>query len=182
MIKTCICCGSEFKTVPSEIGKYCSVGCHHKHRPKLAMRHTNDGKKICATCSKKLPFSSFSKNVSTPDNLSRYCRECCAVRKKKHKKIERNGVLKRNYGITLDDYNEILIKQNHVCAICGGEETLIIKGKNRDLAVDHNHETGKVRGLLCSKCNTAIGFFNEDIRIIKTAIRYIKDDGFLEAA
>jgi len=80
--------------------------------------------------------------------------------------------LKALYGLTVEQYNEIFDQQRGECAICGKHQTELTKG----LAVDHNHETGKVRGLLCSYCNTAIGSFKESIGTMKKAIEYIKTD------
>lgn len=65
---------------------------------------------------------------------------------RKHAEYQRNRSLVKNYGITVDQYNELLFKQNGVCAICKGID------KHR-LAVDHDHTTGEVRGLLCIRCN-----------------------------
>jgi len=74
----------------------------------------------------------------------------------------------RLYGITWNDYEQMLDEQNGVCAICGSENK-----SGKKLYVDHDHYTGKVRGLLCVKCNGGLGFFNDDINIIESARRYI---------
>jgi hypothetical protein len=63
---------------------------------------------------------------------------------------------KRNYGLTPKAYAAMLAAQQHRCAICGEPERVRIRGKVRALAVDHNHETGHVRGLLCARCNRAL--------------------------
>lgn len=77
--------------------------------------------------------------------------------------------LRKAFGITLDEYNNILKIQNDVCAIC----RLKCKSGHR-LAVDHNHTTGKIRGLLCSNCNRGLGYFKENIENLKEGIKYIK--------
>lgn len=84
--------------------------------------------------------------------------------------------LKSRYGITPEQYNEMLIIQNNCCAICGNEETAINVGTNKiqKLAVDHCHRTGKVRGLLCQDCNRGIGKFHDDISRLKKAIEYLE--------
>jgi len=82
------------------------------------------------------------------------------------KKVARNNSLKRKYGITHDAYNMLYERQEGKCAICGNPENL--------LHVDHNHTTGKVRGLLCNNCNGGIGFLNDDIKILEQAIKYLK--------
>ena len=87
----------------------------------------------------------------------------------------KNGHLKRNYKITIEKYNEMLLSQNMCCAICLQEEKSLDnrKNKSRDLAVDHCHETGKVRGLLCWQCNTSLGKFKDSIEILQRAIDYL---------
>jgi hypothetical protein len=92
----------------------------------------------------------------------------------------KNNHLKKMYGVDLDWYNTQSKKQNHLCAICGQPENAIIHGKKISLAVDHCHDTGKVRGLLCRKCNNAIGAFKHDKYIIQQAIKYLEDSNFLE--
>jgi hypothetical protein len=75
----------------------------------------------------------------------------------------------RKYGITPDEYMQLLSHQNDTCAICG-------RGSNgkRKLFVDHCHNTGTVRGLLCTKCNTVIGMANDSLEIIRRAVKYLE--------
>lgn len=83
--------------------------------------------------------------------------------------------LRATFGISLDEYNRMHEVQAGLCDICGKPETRKShKGKTRILAVDHCHDTGKVRGLLCSHCNQGIGFMNHDIDILTRAIDYLK--------
>ena len=116
------------------------------------------------------------------------CVECQASRDRSHGKrrkyTRRNAVtlrtenrtyvLQRKYGIDLEFYRYLLEKQNGVCALCGKPETTIRHGKIIGLAVDHDHVTGKVRGLLCRKCNVSLGFFGDDIERLEKAIAYLK--------
>ena len=81
--------------------------------------------------------------------------------------------LKRNYGVTLEWYQNQLSKQNNVCAICKQPEKAVIKGRVISMSVDHCHQTGKVRGLLCTKCNRGIGLFCDNPKFLKSAIRYL---------
>jgi hypothetical protein len=78
------------------------------------------------------------------------------------------------YGLTIDDYESLLKKQNYKCAICGSDNTKS-KISNR-FYVDHDHETGKIRGLLCSNCNFALGHFNDNIDILLKAISYLEEN------
>ncbi|WP_422649574.1 endonuclease VII domain-containing protein [Cupriavidus sp. H18C1] len=80
----------------------------------------------------------------------------------------------RSYGIDYDRYISLLNEQGHVCALCGGEGFLM-KGCHRvKLVVDHCHQTGRVRGLLCHNCNRALGLLQDDPAILRAAIDYLK--------
>jgi len=82
--------------------------------------------------------------------------------------------LKKNYGVTLQWYAETFAKQNCVCAICAKPETTQIRNKTIAMAVDHCHTTGKVRGLLCTQCNRALGLFGDDPAALQAAIGYLE--------
>lgn len=83
--------------------------------------------------------------------------------------------LANRYGITLQEYDSMLEAQNGVCAICGKDETRTDHrtGKPQKLSVDHNHSSGKNRGLLCDACNKVIGQFAEDSRRFRKAAEYL---------
>ena len=91
-------------------------------------------------------------------------------------KKNRARITARRYGLSIEDYNNLLIKQHGVCAICFKPETTIHGTSKRvqPLAIDHNKETGKVRGLLCSKCNTAIGLLDESCERAQALIAYLE--------
>ena len=88
------------------------------------------------------------------------------------------------YGITLSQYVGLLSLQKGFCAICGEPEKTERNGKLKRLAVDHCHETGIIRGLLCQKCNTAIGSLDHNIEILNKAIEYLEnyDENLLDKA
>ena len=89
----------------------------------------------------------------------------------------KSSELKSSYGITIDDYETLLKNQNHACAICDGKEGSVqANGKPFSLAVDHNHETNKVRGLLCSHCNRGLGLFQDSILRLRSAINYLEEN------
>lgn len=89
------------------------------------------------------------------------------------KRYDRSSKLKYAYGITLSDYNAMLNAQGGVCAICKQP----CKTRRR-LAVDHNHVTGKVRGLLCNACNNELGRFVDSSEILKAALDYINEENY----
>lgn len=83
------------------------------------------------------------------------------------KESRRREKLKRLYSITAEQYNQFFVKQKGVCVICN-------KKDSKSLSVDHDHRTGKVRGLLCQKCNTGIGMFEDNINLLKQGIKYLR--------
>ncbi len=85
------------------------------------------------------------------------------------------SVIKAKYGITLDEYEAKLASQDNKCALCGKFE--VIKG--RRLAIDHSHETGQIRDLLCSLCNKGLGLFQEDPTILLKAVEYLRKWGIV---
>lgn len=84
----------------------------------------------------------------------------------------KNADLKKMFGITLDDYNKMREDQKCSCKICGKHED----EERQALVVDHSHDTGKVRGLLCSNCNRALGMFKDDITVLQKAIKYLQEN------
>lgn len=85
----------------------------------------------------------------------------------------RKNRLRYVYGITVEQYNEMLERQGGLCAVCREEETRTMKGTVKALAVDHDHETGAVRGLLCHDCNTGLGMFGDDPGRLLAATDYL---------
>lgn len=85
----------------------------------------------------------------------------------------RNCALQSKYNFTLKEYNQLFQQQNGRCAICRKPETASNQYGIRVLAVDHNHKTGKVRALLCDRCNRMIGFAKENKDILQKAIKYL---------
>ena len=84
----------------------------------------------------------------------------------------RNYQLMKNYGITSEDYDRMLEEQGGVCAICKSPNT---NYRSKYFVVDHDHDTGAVRGLLCHKCNIVLGQANDDITILTNAAEYIRN-------
>lgn len=89
---------------------------------------------------------------------------------------QKNSDLKKRFGINLDTFQHMQNEQNYVCAICGNPETTVDNRSNttRELAVDHCHTTGKIRGLLCRGCNQGLGNFRDNITYLKKAITYLE--------
>ena len=137
--------------------------------------------KTCPRCKLNLDVSCFQKNKASKDGLQYHCKSCrkeidsrpehrAQHRKRYHENKDQylDDTYKRKYGITLEEYNMLLGKQKNVCAICSE-----VCSSKRRLAVDHNHETGAVRGLLCSNCNRGLGLFKDKIDRLNKAIEYL---------
>ena len=96
-------------------------------------------------------------------------------RRRNNRRYTKNSNLKRNYGITIDDYEAKLLAQGGKCVICGATHTA---GKRSEmLCVDHCHEGGQLRDLLCKPCNTGLGCFGDDIGRLLAAVEYLKRHG-----
>lgn len=86
----------------------------------------------------------------------------------------------QRYGLTVDDVLDMEKRQENVCALCGEPETVLgPNGKVKSLSIDHCHETGVVRGLLCNNCNRGIGFMRDNPDLLRRAADYIESEGVL---
>lgn len=139
--------------------------------------------KICTRCKTEHPATYFYKGMYE-------CKDCSRERHKKwradnrerHNELCRNWhradpirsrthELKKKFGITHDDYLKMLKDQGGKCLICGNESA----GDRAHFSVDHNHNTGKIRGLLCTKCNRGLGCFNDSLVLMRKAVRYLEE-------
>ncbi len=111
-------------------------------------------------CQRGHPFDDKNTHVyrDKSGRLRRVCRRCAKMR---------NPFRQRLYGLSADEYAELVADQNNVCAICGQPSA------ERALAVDHDHSSGDVRGLLCAPCNTGLGVFRDDPLLLRKAISYL---------
>jgi DNA-directed RNA polymerase subunit RPC12/RpoP len=136
--------------------------CENKRRYKNLKNHPMFGKKHTKTSKNKM-----SKNHADRFGKNNPCYIHGKTNTKEYRKIY---ALKTKFGITKDEYIELLHKQNYRCAICGIKQHKL----SRNLAIDHNHKTGKIRGLLCMECNLLLGKAKENFKILIKAIRYLK--------
>lgn len=156
---------------------------------------------VCCRCKKSKPISEFTPRHDRPRGYHYNCKECARAERKNPRYRKLNNIrtkeyLKRlretdpekyyqkcrksnlkKYNLTIEEYDSLLQKQNGVCAICGKPpEDSCKKSKYSDdikLHIDHDHETGRVRGLLCTKCNFGIGSFSDDIDLMLDAVYYV---------
>ena len=125
----------------------------------------------CNKCNEILPVTDFHIKADKNTNHYRFnspCKFCANLnRNKNYYKAHR---LKIKYNLSQEEYDLKLKEQNYSCAICDIHKD----DYSKEFSVDHCHKTGKVRSLLCTQCNSGIGFFRENITVMKKAIQYIK--------
>lgn len=124
----------------------------------------------CSACHETKPLETgFYGEAKDPQGRQRTCKRCVSAyarnRRRDQADLLRDQYLRREYGISLGEYLEMLRGQNGVCAVCGDD------GK---LHVDHDHETGRVRGLLCGSCNRALGLLKDNVDSLSRAIDYLR--------
>lgn len=90
----------------------------------------------------------------------------------RYKRLDRFHAIKRLYGLTSDEYTNLFETQRGRCAIC--DVVFVDAHKSHRAVVDHNHDTGEVRALLCAKCNLGLGAFGDDARVLQSAADYLK--------
>lgn len=134
---------------------------------------------ICAKCNQSKPPSEFHRDKTIPRGFKHSCKECVnEQRRGRYSDRNRRDHLKSKYGITPEEYEALVEKQKGLCAICN-ESGLSRSGggrakKSSPLFVDHDHVTEEVRGLLCHKCNVAIGLMLDDPQRLERAAAYIR--------
>ena len=122
--------------------------------------------KRCIQCGLTKDESEFHRCATRKDGLHPYCKECRHDRYK----LRYAKYLEETYGVS---YKVLYDLQDGMCAICGKMDD----PQGRDFAMDHDHKTGKLRGLLCSHCNIALGYFEDDIDRLQSAIDYLTSKG-----
>lgn len=142
---------------------------------------------ICSKCKNPKDLSCFSLDNRKKLGHRKTCRPCAAIQFKKYRernyeqlKIKVNTYKQtyklQEYNLSPIDYQNLIDKQSNKCAICHQPEKIpkIAGGPIRNLAIDHDHSTGKVRGLLCYRCNVSLGLLGENLTILTNMISYIK--------
>lgn len=201
--RICTKCGldkplSDFHAAPR--GKYgrkaqCKA-CDHAHRVALRSATPRERKpmgptpadrdlpKRCTRCGAEKPHSEFGISRKASGNsvavYRSHCKECnsTAAQQWYWENVDRAATNRRRqqlakYGLTLESYGKILAEQGGVCAICGTDKN----SGGHMFVVDHDHALGHVRGLLCHKCNRAIGLLGDDVDLLKRAIGYLEREG-----
>lgn len=131
-------------------------------------------KRICTKCGVEKPLFGFSKQRGKHRSICKDCNSKYAMSKPIRDR-RRATMMKNRYNFTIDEYNEMWEKQQGLCVVCNQPETTKHQtGVTRNLGVDHDHLTGKVRGLLCQQCNKALGDVDDSIEKLEALIEYLK--------
>ena len=130
--------------------------------------------KTCTKCKQQKLFSEFGKRYDYPSKLLSWCNDCERDRKREaarkrfsNPEARAKESLRQKlwvHGLTEAQYRDLQDQHGGRCAICSSDEPL---------RIDHDHKTGKVRGLLCHHCNVALGHFNDSVQLIEKAIEYL---------
>ena len=129
--------------------------------------------KQCSSCKQHLPINEFSPDKGKKSGLSSQCKTCRRLRySTRYNKTYRDTRLKTLYNLNFGDYEIMFANQNGKCKICSSSDT----GRgDKWLVVDHCHQSGKIRGLLCNTCNRALGLFKDNIQTLEKALSYLND-------
>lgn len=142
------------------ITEYCNTTTGYKH-------HLAKKEKACEPCLRANRAATNRFRMKNPERVRAYSRPSPELARKMH--------LRNKFGITVEEYQEMYDAQKGLCCICRLPETSIWRGKVIQLAVDHDHQSGKVRSLLCKNCNVGLGAFKDDIVNMYMAIKYLKE-------
>lgn len=146
----------------------------------------NFPQKQCPKCGETKLISAFSNSRGRKDGKQVYYKPCKAADNKEwgdknpeyykkwrgdNKDKIKSSQLKRIYGISLEDYSVLLEEQENKCKVCGKHEV----DHHQSLHVDHDHNTGEIRGLLCTNCNIGLGYFKDNLTSLSNAIQYLRN-------
>lgn len=132
--------------------------------------------RVCTTCKVSKKLTEFHKHKKCKYGVNSVCKICDSIEsrnwREKNKELiptkKRNYLMKARYGTTVENYELMFQRQGGICLICK-------KSQKRRLDVDHSHKTGKIRGLLCRRCNIALGLLDDNVSIIKNLINYLEE-------
>lgn len=138
--------------------------------------------KRCPRCRSHKLTTEFSKNRRRGDGLQYHCKKCCGELAKLRASDRRAGYRTahyriKKYGVDEETFDAMVESQGGGCAICGRKPEDFVGDRFRTLCVDHDHNTGVIRGVLCQRCNRGLGMFDDDPGRMKTAAKYLRESG-----
>lgn len=126
--------------------------------------------KICCVCKESKPLKEFGSHRGRNDGKQTYCRLCS-------KEFQTKWYYKRKYGISLEELDSLITKQDYRCLICVNKvEFVKYRNIGQSAVLDHCHSSGKIRGILCGSCNTGLGSFKDNITSLQNAIKYLQSN------
>lgn len=142
----------------------------------MEMNSTKRLEKSCSRCKMIKPYEDFSTHPRYKSGRQSNCRKCSnennriwGAANRDKKRLSELKFRVKSFGLTLEELNDRIVKQDNKCAICKNSQP-----DGKMLAIDHDHITGQVRDLLCSFCNTGLGLFRDNEAYLKKAAKYIK--------
>jgi len=141
---------------------------------KAVMLDIAQGFKVCSICSIRKPLAEFHKKSNSPNGYKAECGTCAKARwqdwadknRETLRESDRRRHYQREYGLSKPEAGQLVESRQGTCQICK---------TNCQIVIDHNHATGQIRGLLCSKCNSILGFAADRVEILEAAIQYLKE-------
>ena len=157
----------------------------------MLVASSTDTLRRCCRCRGFFTVDQFYRRKNSSDGRHSWCVRCCrsyksavGQRRKRQarrklqaveiRQAENRDVVLRRYGLTLDDYQQLLDAQRGLCGICRQPETAMRNGRPMNLAVDHCHKTSRIRGLLCLRCNNVLGHAGDRVEVLLAAVRYLQ--------
>ena len=137
--------------------------------------------KTCRRCERVLPVAEFHRDKNRRDGRYAYCKPCNSLAAKawydthpeQRRDTSRRNRLKTRFGITPEQFDKMLEAQGGCCAICGSDSPGFTSDQTR-FHVDHDHQTGRVRGILCGHCNVALGHLRDSLELVERAAAYLR--------
>jgi hypothetical protein len=176
LVYRCVCdCGNEVEVLGNSLRSGNTKSCGCIRRPNLVGMENDHGIVISKIKNQMWELSCKHCGDTHIQNQREIRRNshpmsCPAYKPPNYSGLEkRDGIIRRVYGITLAEYNKMFEDQGGRCAICGSPDEV----EGRRLAIDHCHDSGRVRGLLCGKCNRGLGLFYDNKQLLENAISYL---------
>ena len=169
--RECKICGIKFNVKTNNVRKvYCSKNCKSTADKRVLKSKYDANPELARKRAREVYYQNHDDNKRSARKRMRQAR---ISNPESFKKLK----LRSTYGISMEEFTTLLDSQEHKCAICVRELSGKVNSRDLKAYVDHNHETGTVRGILCLHCNSLIGYCREDKGVLLSAIDYLKKFG-----